>query len=148
MKLPPAQNLVFTGDVLAAVEGYVSSPKMLPCLPRHLHLTDLRESVIQLLPVGFVPALYGTTTGRDFTVVRGDPLHIGGHRQEIVPPVMFKFATAVRNPTWRVNGRSDLAGMNGVGEDRGTYVNRAHAVCVDAGGCSDLMGRRELCVTG
>jgi len=77
MKLPPTQNLVFFDDVLVAVKGYVRRSEMRAGLTRHLYVVDIRKSVIQFGPIGFVPALYGTATGRDFTVLRWDPFHIG-----------------------------------------------------------------------
>jgi len=133
-----SQNLVFFDDVLVAVKGYVrrslsmfrshqsrgkarrhggheSTHEMCAGLTRHLYVVDIRKSVIQFGPIGFVPALYGTATGRDFTVLRWDPFHIGSDGQEIVPPVMFDLGATVRNATRRVNGGCDLARMNRVG---------------------------------
>jgi len=62
--------------------------------------------------------------------------------------VMVNFCAAVWDTTWRVNRRSDLARMNGIVENRGTNIDRAHSVCVHASGWSGLTGRRELGIRG
>ena len=54
------------------------------------------------------------------------------------------FGAAVGDATGRVNGRSDLTRMDRVVEDRGADVDWAYAVCVHAGGRTDLVDRREL----
>jgi len=59
---------------------------------------------------------------------------------------MVDFSATVWDAAWRVNGRSDLARMNGIVEDRGTNEDWAHAVCVYASGWPDLIGRREFSV--
>jgi hypothetical protein len=127
-----------------AYRGYGSTHEMLAGLTGHIYPADFTKSMIQFLPIRFVPALYGMATGWDFAVTRWDPFHIGGDGQEVVPPMMFHFRAIVWDATWRVNGRSDLARMDRVGEDRGTYEDWAHAVCVLASGWPNLMGRREL----
>jgi len=144
MRLFPAQNLVFPENMLVAVKRYVRSAEMLACLPGHICLTDAPKSMIQFIPTRFVSTLYGTATGRDFTVLRWDPFHIGSDGQEIVPPVVLNLGPTVRNATRRVNGRSDLAWMNGVGEYCGAYEDWAHAVRIHTSGWPGLKGRREL----
>jgi len=144
MSLPPAQNLVLSEDVLVGAEGYIRTSEMSPGLTRHIHLTDLSKGMIQFLSTGFVPALHRTTTGRDLAVLGRNPFHVGGDGQEVVPPVVIVFGAAVGDAAGRVNGRSDLTRMDRVGEDRGADVDWAHAVCVHAGGRTDLLGRREL----
>jgi len=54
-----------------------STHEMLAGLTGHIYPTNVSKSVMQFLPTSFIPALYRTTTGRDFTVLRWDPLHIG-----------------------------------------------------------------------
>jgi len=144
MHLPPAQNFVFMNDVLAGAKRYVCASEMFASLSRHIYPTDISKGMIQASPIRFVSALYGTATGRNFTVLRWDPLHIGSDRQEIVSPFVFEFGAGVWDATWGVNGRSDLARMNRVVEDRGTYEDWAHAICVFTSGRSDLIGWREL----
>jgi hypothetical protein len=117
---------------------------MLASLTGNVYPIDISKSVIQFIPSGFVPALYGTTTGRDFAVLRWDPFHLGSDGQEIVPPLMSSFGATERDAAWGLNGRHDLARMDRVVEDRGTYVHRAHAVCIHAGGWTDPTGGREL----
>lgn len=77
MSLPPAQNFVFTSDVLVGAKRYIRASEMLAGLTGHIYPTDVRKSMIQFLPTSFVPALYRTTTGWDFTVLGWDPFHIG-----------------------------------------------------------------------
>ena len=72
--------------------------EMLSCLSGHFYLIDFPESVIQFLPVGFIPALHQTATGREFTVLGWDPLHIRSDGQQIVPPVVVFFGAAVCDP--------------------------------------------------
>ena len=57
---------------------------------------------------------------------------------------MVSFGAAVRDAAWRVNGRNDLARMNRVVEDRRTHEDWGHAVCVYAGGWTNLLGGRKL----
>jgi len=128
MRLLPAQNLVFPDDVLVGAERDIRPSEVLASLTGHIRFTDTSKSVIELVPIRFVSTLYRTTTGRDFTVPRWDPFHIGGDWQEIVPPMVVRFHTTVRNATRRVNGRGDLARMDRVVEDRGTYEDWAHPV--------------------
>jgi len=77
MSLPPAQDLVFTDDVLVGAKRYVRASEMLAGLTGHIYSIDVSESMIQFLPIRFISTLYRTATGRDFTVLRWDPLHIG-----------------------------------------------------------------------
>jgi len=99
MSFLPAQNLVFSGDVLIATIRYVSGPEMLSCLAGHFYLVDFPESMIQFLSVGFVPALYQSATGRESTVLRWHPLHIRSDGQQIVSPVVVSFDPAVCDAT-------------------------------------------------
>jgi len=50
---------------------------MLAGLTGDVYPIDIPESMVQFIPAGFVPALDGTTAGRDFAVPRGDPFHVG-----------------------------------------------------------------------
>ena len=97
-------------------------------LPRNIYPADVPKGVVKFLSVRLVPALDRTPTGWDFTISRGDPLHVRSDGQQIVPPVVVKFVTPVRDATGRVNGRGDLARMDRVFEDRRGQVDRAHPV--------------------
>ena len=58
------------------------------------------------------------------------------------------FGAIVCDTAWRVDGRSDLARVDRVVEDRRAYVYRAYAVCIHASGWTDLGERREFGVRG
>jgi len=58
--------------------------------------------------------------------------------------VVIFFGAVVRDAARRVDGRSDLARVDRVVEDRRAYVYRAYAVCIQASGWADLGERREF----
>lgn len=122
----------------------IDTHEVLAGLTGNVYPIDVPESMVQFIPAGFVPALYGTTARRDFAIPRRDPFHIGSDGQEIVPSVVICFGAIVWDAAWRVDGRSDLARVDRVVEDRGTYVYWAYAVCVHASGWTDLGERREF----
>lgn len=107
---------------------------MLAGLTRHVHIIDFPEGMIQFQPIGFISTLNGTATLRDFTVLRWDPFHTGSDGQELVFPIMPDFGGSIRHAAWRVNGKGDLARMDGTFKDRGTNVDRAFAIYVVANG--------------
>lgn len=119
---------------------------MYTSLPRHVYPIEIPKGMVKLGPAGVVPTFDRAPTGWDFTVRGGDPLHVWSDRQQIEPPMVVEFAALIRNATQRVDGRSDLARMDRVFEDRGTNVDCAHAVCVHTSAWSDLLGRRKFCV--
>lgn len=55
----------------------IHTHEMLAGLTGDVYPIDIPESMVQFIPAGFVPALDGTTAGRDFAVPRGDPFHVG-----------------------------------------------------------------------
>jgi len=143
MNLPPAQNVIVVDDVLVTTKGYVRASEVLTGLPRHAYSIDASKSMIQLHPVGFVSAFNGASTGRDLTIPRWNPLHLGSDNQQVVSPMVFVFGATVRDATGRTKGGNDLARMDRVAEDRGTDENWGHAVCVHSNRFPGLVGRRE-----
>jgi len=88
----PAQNLVLMGnDMFTTAECDVRSTQVTPSFSRNLDTTDEGNSVIQLVPVIFIPAFNRSSTNRHFSFLRGQPLHIIGDRQEIEPPMVRIF---------------------------------------------------------
>ena len=86
-------------------------------LARDLDTVHDGERMIQLRAILLVPTLDWATAVGQPTAFCGHPFHgVWVERQEIVPALVLVLCATVRNTSYRLQGRRNLARMNGLFE--------------------------------